>query len=127
MKKIDPVVVKETKYVAYVTLVLSIMMQAVFLLIGKWNFSVLLGNLLSVFFSVLNFLLMGITVQKALGREEKEAKTLVRTSQLYRNILLFAVAAVGVVLPIFNTVSVIVSLFFPRVAVSLHPILNKKN
>ena len=83
MKKIDAVVIKETKYIGLWTLVLSLLMQAVFLVIGRWDYTVLLGNLLSGAAAILNFLLMGITVQRALGKEEAEAKTFIKMSQLY--------------------------------------------
>ena len=70
MKKIDPIIVKETKYVAAWIVILSMLMQSVFLIIGRWNYTVLLGNIYSAFFGTLNFLLMGLTVQKALGELE---------------------------------------------------------
>ena len=54
------------------------MTELVFLIIGKWDYTVLLGNLLSGCAAVLNFLLMGITVQNALSKDEKSAKTAVR-------------------------------------------------
>ena len=47
MKKLDPVVIRETRYVALCVFLLSILTQAVFLIIGKWDYTVLLGNLLS--------------------------------------------------------------------------------
>jgi hypothetical protein len=46
MKKIEPVVYKETLNIAIWTLILSAIMQAVFLVIGKWDYTVLLGNVL---------------------------------------------------------------------------------
>ncbi len=126
MKKIDSTVLKETTYIAAWVLIFSILLQAVFLVIGKWDYTVLLGNLLSGAFCVLNFLLMGITVQNALGKDEKDAKTAIKVSQLYRNLLLLIVAVIGVVLPVFNVWAVIVPLFFPRIAIALRPLFNKK-
>ena len=126
MEKIDAVVLKETKYIGTWVLIFSALMQAVFLVIGKWDYTVLLGNLLSGFFAVLNFLLMGITVQRALGREEKEARTMVKVSQMYRNFMILVVTAVGVLLSCFNTVAVIVPVVFPRIAVAMHPLFDKK-
>lgn len=126
MKKIDAVVVNETKYIAVWVVILSALMQAVFLVIGKWHYSVLLGNILSGTFAVLNFLLMGITVQAAVLKEEKEARTAIKVSQMYRNLMILVVTIIGVVLPIFNTVAVIVPVFFPRVAISFRPMFDKK-
>ena len=126
MKKIDPTVIKETKYIAAWSFILSTLMQAVFLVIGRWDHTVLLGNLIGVLSAVLNFFLMGITVQIALGKEEKEAKTTVKLSQLYRNLLLIAVAVIGIAVPCFSAWTTIIPLFFPRIAISFRPMFDKK-
>ena len=121
--KIDKTVKKETGYIALWTLVLSILMQAVFLVVRRWDYTVLLGNLLSGVLGICNFLLMGLAVQRAVGQEEKDAKTTMRASQSLRTFLLFTVAAVGVLLPCFHTVAVLVPLFFPRLAIAIRPIV----
>ena len=126
MKKIDATVLKETKYIAAWVTILSVLMQAVFLIIGKWHYSVLLGNLWGALFAVLNFFLMGITVQKAVLKEEKEARSMIKVSQLYRNFMILLMAIVGVVLPYFNTIAVIVPIFFPRIAIAFRPVFDKK-
>ena len=126
MKKIDETVLKETKYIAAWIFIFSVLMQAIFLVISEWNYTVLLGNLLSALFAVLNFFLMGITVQKALDKDEKEAKTLVKVSQLYRSLMILVVTVIGVALPCFNTVAVIVPVFFPRIAIAMRPLFDKK-
>ena len=126
MQKIDATVIKETKYVALWVLILSVLMQAVFLVIGRWNYTVLLGNLLAGSFSVLNFFLMGLSVQKALGKEEKDARNTLKLSRTYRSLALFAVAALGVVLPVFDRWAVIIALFFPAIAVYLRPLFDEK-
>ncbi|MBO5652766.1 MAG: hypothetical protein J6S44_00960 [Clostridia bacterium] len=126
MKKIDAVVIKETKYIGLWTLVLSLLMQAVFLVIGRWDYTVLLGNLLSGAAAILNFLLMGITVQRALGKEEAEAKTFIKMSQLYRFLFLIVVVVIGVVLPCFHSLSAVIPMFFPRVAIAIRPLFDKK-
>ncbi len=126
MSKIDKTVLSETKYIAAWVLIFSVLMEAVFLVIGKWNPTVLFGNLLSAVFVVLNFLLMGITIQRAVVKEEKEAKTMVKVSHLYRNLMILVVAIVGVALPCFNTVAVIAPIFFPRIAIMFRPLFDKK-
>ena len=67
MKRITvtPAVRKETAYVALWTVGLSALTELVFVLIGQWDYTVLLGNLLSGDIAVLNFFLMGLAVQKA--------------------------------------------------------------
>ena len=65
------------------------LMQSVFLVAGIWDYKVLSGNILGYIAVVGNFFLMGLTVQKALTKDEKEAKQLIKLSQilrLYRNV-----------------------------------------
>ena len=126
MAKIDPTVIKETKYIGFWVLLLSAVMEAVFLVLGKWDYTVLLGNILTGAAGVLNFFLMGITVQKAVAKEEKAAKTAMKVSQLYRMLFMLVVLIIGVVAPCFDMWAVIIPLFFPRIAIAIRPILDKK-
>ena len=125
MKKIDPTVARETWYIFASTLILSVFMQAVFLVIGKWDLTVLFGNILGASAAVGNFLLLGLTVQSAVLKEEKEARNLIKLSQTLRFFLLIAVAIVGYLVPIFNPIAVIIPLLFPRVAIAFRPFLMK--
>ncbi len=125
-EKVDKTVIKETLYISVWVLILSAVTQAVFLIIGKWSLSVLFGNLLSGVTGILNFFLMGLTVQAAVIKDEKKAALSMKVSQILRMLLIFAVAAVGVLLDCFNTVTVILPLFFPRIAISFRPLFNKK-
>ncbi|MBE6718794.1 MAG: hypothetical protein E7574_06035 [Ruminococcaceae bacterium] len=126
MKKVDPVVVKETKYILSWVLILSALLQSIFLIIGEWDYTVLLGNLLSGVVAVLNFLLMGITIQNAVVKDESDAKNTIKASNLYRNMLLLIVMIIGVMLPYFNTWTVIIPLFFTRFAIIFRPLFDKK-
>ena len=126
MKKIDETVKKETRYIFAITVILSILMQSVFLIIGKWDYTVLLGNLLGIAAAVGNFFVMGINIQSALGREEKEAKNLIKLSQTLRMLALFVIAMIGYLVPIFNIVAVFIPYLFPRLAISLRPLFIKE-
>ncbi len=119
--KIDSAVRRETAYIATVTVILSAMMQAVFLLIGKWDLTVLFGNILSAVGAVLNFFLMGLTVQRAVTKDEKNAKNTMKLSQMLRFLMLIGFALVGVLLNCFDTVASLLPLFFPRIAITLRP------
>ncbi len=127
MSGIDETVKRESVYIAAFVGVLSVLMQAVFLVAGHWDYTVLCGNLLSAAAAVGNFFLMGLTVQKALGKGEKEAADTMRLSQRLRLLLLFVVVAVGAAAPCFHTLAVIIPLFFPRVAIAVRPLLDKRN
>ena len=127
MKSLDPTVKRETLYVATVVLLLSVLMQAVFLVIARWDLTVLWGNLLSASASILNFLLLGITVQHAVEKDEKDAKTMVKASQSLRMVFLLVVAVIGAALPaVFDLWAVLIPLLFQRVALMLHPLVNRK-
>lgn len=78
--KIDPAVREETARVAAGTLILTVLMIAVFLILGKFDHTVLLGALLGCATAIGNFFLMALTVQHLTGsmpvlpkREEEEA------------------------------------------------------
>ena len=126
MTKIDKTVLKETKYIALWVIILSVLMNAVFLIIGKWDYKVLLGTLLGDIAAIGNFFLMGLTVQKAVLKEEKEAKKLMRISQIYRNLLILVIIVVGIFVPVFNKWAVIIPIFFPRISILFRPLFNKK-
>ena len=126
MKKVDSTVKKETLYIFLFTVIFSVLMQSVYLVIGRWNLTVLWGNLLGVAAATGNFFLMGLTVQNALGKEEKDAKNLMKISQSLRMLMLFAVALVGYLVPFFNLVAVVIPFIFPRIAITLRALLIKK-
>ena len=126
MKKVEKVVLQETKYIAIWVIILSIIMESIFLILGKWDYTVLLGNLFSGIFVVANFFFLGITVQNAVAKNEKEARATIKASQSLRTLVLFVVAAIGVLLPCFNIWASIIPLFFARVAVMFRPYFNKK-
>ncbi|MBR0442989.1 MAG: ATP synthase subunit I [Clostridia bacterium] len=125
MQKIDKIVWKETKYIAAWVLVLSAIMQAVFLVIDRWDVTVLLGNVLSGVAVVANFFAMALAVQRAVAEEEKQARQTMRVSNAVRMLAMFAVLAVGVLLPLFNTWTVIVPFVFPRLIVAVRPALDR--
>ncbi|MBQ8449027.1 MAG: ATP synthase subunit I [Clostridia bacterium] len=125
--KIDRVVLQETAYIAVWTLILSAVMQAVFLIIGMWDYTVILGNLLGAAANMLNFFLMALTVQKALEKEEKEAKQTMKLSHSLRMLMLFVAAVLGIVLPCFNTFASVIPFFFTRIAIMFRQFFGNKN
>lgn len=126
MKKIDPTIMKETSYIGTVAFLFNIVMQSVFLIIGKWDYTVLLGGMLGFIASVGNFFLMGLSVQSAVTKEEKDAKNTMKLSQSLRLLFLFVIAVIAYVVPVFHVIAVIIPYIFPRLAIALVPILRKK-
>ena len=123
--KIDKTVAKETRYIAVWVVTLSALMQAVFVLIAQWDYTVLLGNLLGILASVGNFLLMGLTVQKAVTESSEDAAKRIRASQAYRLMMQGAVLIVAGVLPWFSLWAAAVPLLFPRFAIMVRSLFGK--
>ena len=126
MKKIDPVVLKETKYIALWTLIFSALLQSVFLVIGKWDHTVLLGNLLTGTAVIANFFVMAMDVVRAVEKEEKEAKQTLKLSSSLRFLALGLVVLVGALLDCFNLWAVLIPLLFPRAAILIRPLWDRK-
>lgn len=124
--KVDACVKKETGYIAACVLILSALMEAVFLVVHHWDLTVLYGNLLGAAVAIANFFLMGLTVQKAMDKDKKDAASGMKASQGLRMVFLFAAAALGVSLSCFNTIAVLLPLFFPRLAIAVRPLFTKK-
>lgn len=125
--KIDKVVWKEVSFIAIWMLIFSGIMEAVFLVIGKWDYTVLLGNLLSGIMGVVNFLLLGMTVQKAVSSDDvKYAKNLMKTSQSLRLLMMGVVIGIGAIFDCFNIWATIIPVFFPRIAMVIRSIILNK-
>ena len=127
MKKIDATVRKETLFIAAFTLIFSAVMELVFLLIGYWSYKVALGNLLGFTAAVLNFFLMGYTVQQAVMLDEEGAKKKIRLSQSLRMLMLVGFAAAGCIFKCFNPIAVLLPLLFPRIAILFRPLFKQND
>lgn len=126
-KPLDPVIKRETLYLTLWVLAVSLLTQGVCLLAGWWSFPVLWGTLLGGSAAILNFLLMGLTVQKALGQDEKRSALTIRTSQGGRLIVLGLVLALAAILDVFNIWTTIIPLLVPRIAMALRPHIGPKD
>ena len=127
MKKIDKTVLKETAYIAVFSLIFSAIMQAVYLIIGRWDYTVLLGNLMGFAAAVGNFFFMGLTIQSALGKDEKQVRNAVRLSLTLRMLMLAVFVGLGVLLDCFDTIAVVIPFVFPRIAIAFRPLYDKKH
>ena len=126
MIKPEKAVIDTTRYIAVVTLILSVLMHAVFLIAGRWDLTVLWGSLLGAAVAVLNFFLRGLTIQKAVTKEEKEAKDTIRLSYTLRTALMVVTGVLGATVPFLHILATLIPLLFPRVAVFFFPLTQKK-
>ena len=127
MTGLDPAVRKETAYVGVWTLLLSLIMEAVFLVFGWWDWSVLLGNLGGAVIAVGNFFLLGLTVSRALnsGKPEEAARKVKATASL-RLIGMGAACALLVGVAKTNVFATLIPLLFPRIGIMFRPMIDRK-
>ncbi len=126
LKKLDKEIVREIKYISAWIVIFSALMQSVFLIIGKWDYTVLLGNLLSASVGILNFYLLALTVTKAVSSEDdKYRKNLMKLSQGLRFLMLLGVAILGATLPCFHLIATLIPILFPRLAILIRPLIIK--
>ena len=113
--KIAGTVKKETAYVAIAEAILIAVMLAVYLIISKFTLNVLFAALTSGAVAVLNFFVMGLTVQKAVTvDDDSDRRKLIRASQLVRLLVMGVVVIVCAVFPKFDIFALFIPLFFPR-------------
>ena len=116
MAKLDPAVRKETLLAAAWTLVLSLVMEAVFLLIHKWEPAVLFGNLGGGIAAVANILILGLTISRALsGGEQSKAMMRIEMSKRLRLLGIALVCALLIGVLKTNVYATLIPLLFPRI------------
>lgn len=150
--KIQPTVRQETQRIAKGTCILTVVMVVVFALFKKLDYTVVLGAALGAATAILNFFLLGLSVQKAAdmmkgvefppepedGDEEEDkpapptppeviqAKQRMQLSYTGRMILMAAVGILGLTLPCFHAVATVVPMLFPRLIIHLWNMNQKK-
>lgn len=125
-KQMDPIVKKETSYVAVWVLAGCMLIQGVCLVAGWWSLPVLFGSLLGGITAIGNFLLMCRMVQKAVTQSEKQAQNTVKLSQGLRLMMQGLILVLAAVVPVFNIWTAAVPLLIPRIAISLRELRNAK-
>ena len=126
MKKLDPVVKTETLRILCGTLLVQAVTQMVFTLLHRWDVTVLAGGLLGGAWAVLNFLLMGITVQNAVGLPENEARSRIKGSYSLRTLCTLGVVVLAILAPCFHWVPAVVGIFSPRLTIAVLSIFRKE-
>lgn len=109
---------RETGHIALGVLAFSAVMHLVFLALGRWSLGVLWGNLMGGGFAVLNFFLLGLTVQVIAGeKDEKRAKLKLQGSYTLRMLLTLGIIVLAIKLPFVTWPAAVVPLFFPRLTI----------
>ena len=109
---------RETCHIALGVLAFSAVMHLVFWALGRWEMGVLWGDLLGGGFAVLNFFLLGLTVQRVAGEsDEKRARLKFQGSYTLRMLLTLGVIVAAVKLPCFVWPAAVIPLLFPRLTI----------
>ena len=127
MPGMDPAVKKETGYTAVWVILLSVIMEAVFLMIRKWDFSVLFGNLGGAAAAVGSFFLLAVTVSRAVssGKPEQAAQR-VKASAGLRLIGMGGICALLIGVFHTNVFATVIPLLFPRIGLMFRPMIDRK-
>ena len=123
----DPAVKKETGYITVWVLLLSLLMEAVFLIIRQWDLSVLFGNLGGAVLAVGNFFLLAYTVSRAVDKgKSEEAAQRVKATATLRLIGVGALSALLIGVFKTNVFATLIPLLFPRVAIAFRPLVDRR-
>lgn len=122
--KIDGTVKKETAYVAISEGILIALMLAIYLIISKFSLNVLCAALISGAVAVLNFFVMGLTIQKAVNvSDDSDRRKLIRSSQLLRLLVMGIIIVICAVFPKLDVFALFIPLFFPRLFANIRGII----
>lgn len=122
--KIQAATKRETLHIAAGVLGFSAVMNLVFALLHRWDLSVLWGTFLGGGFAIINFLALGLTVQKvAADPNEKRGKLTMQLSYTLRMLFTIFIVALAVKLPRISWPAAVIPLFFPRLTILVMQLL----
>ena len=116
--KVQEATRQETFHIAVGVACFSALMNLVFLLVKRWDLSVLWGTLLGGSWAVFNFFLLGLTVQGMVADpDEKRGKMKLQLSYSLRMLITIGVVILAIQLPGVNWVATVIPLFFTRLTI----------
>jgi len=122
LMKVNKVVKKETLNIAIGILVCSAITQIVFLILGKFTLAVFWGSIYGGAISILNFFLMGLTVQNITTiTDEKMAKKKMQFSYSLRQLGVMLLVGAGMYIAqthkIFHWLPILLAVVYPRLVI----------
>lgn len=117
--KVQDAVKKETMHIAVGTLLLTAVMLLVFFVLGRLDQQVVLGAVLGSGFAILNFFVLGLSVQKSVASgNATRGKLMMTLSYSLRMLAMMGVVVLGLTLPYFSWVTVVLPQLFPRLTIA---------
>ena len=99
--------------------VLTVILNIVFRVIGKWDVTVLLGSVLGLIITTFFYYSICVSVPKALGYGDPElAQKSIRASRSMRTIVMAVGLIIAIKLPWFNIFAAIIPLLFTRISIA---------
>ncbi|MDD7219656.1 MAG: hypothetical protein PUI16_06695 [Clostridia bacterium] len=134
LANVQPAVKKETKNVIVITGIGLIIMWIVFAVLHYFmpekvplDYTVFLGGIGGGVIAVMNFLLMGLAMQKAVAvQDEDAARARIKASYSQRTLIQMLWVIVAIVAPCFQFVAGIVPLLFPGTGIKIVGIFHNK-
>jgi hypothetical protein len=123
-------VFRETGIIAVGVAVCSVIMAAVFALLGYFDRSVLLGSIIGTLMATLNFFFMvvglSVAADRAKNQDAKGGKGMVKGSYMIRTLVMFVVLFACAKSGYFNVIALVVPLLFVRPALMVAEFFGKK-
>ena len=134
LKNIQPAVQKETKKIAISTQIGVLLMWIVFFVLHMiipakvpFDYTVILGGIGGGFIAVLNFFLMGLTIQNVASTTDEElARKKMKASYSQRMMMQMIWGIIAVAAPCFNYVAGLLPLLFPSIGIKITGIFLRK-
>lgn len=117
----DSDVIKQFKDICKINFVLTAIENAVFLVIGKWDYTVLIGSLWGFAMTSIFFYLISVSVTKALRFEDVQlAQKAMKVSQIERLLVLGVGIVLAIKLSFINAVAAIIPLLFTSISIRIY-------
>lgn len=116
---------KQTLSIFIGSLALACIMTVLFAVFGYFSLSVVLGAALGVFTATLNFLLLALTLEYALGKGARKAQGLMGLSYTVRIVIIALVVVFAIKSAYINYIAAAIPLVFPRIVIYILNFINK--
>lgn len=125
--KLDPVVKRETGFIAVSTLICTLLLQLVFVVLRRWNSAVALGGAVGWILTVGNFFFMSRDVQRAVEEtagdpDNHRAEMRMKLSYTRRMLVMLAVIAASLLLDQIHWIPVIAAVLYPRLVITVRQV-----
>lgn len=116
---------KQTLKIFLGSVILAMIMLAVFAFTGYFSSNALLGAALGVFTASLNFFLLSLTLEYALGKGVGKAQGIMGLSYTVRIVIIAIIVVFAIKAPNINYVATAIPLVFPRIVIYALSFLRK--